>query len=565
MLTRNPRITTAGLALFTNQAPGFSVSVTDIAVGSAFYDPTGAEVALHAEFARFPVSSGANISPSQIEIGALLKDADAQGRTPNNKFIGEVGFYVGTTLLAVLSQAQGALFYKSPGLDVPISYVLDFSTLPPNALTVNTPTVSDDLRLAAQTAQANAAAAAVAATQVRSTYYGPLAVAPTARPDGTASQKGDRYFDIIAGAEKTWNGAVWYIPNVEASAFAAPGGATQIGYGTGSVADALALVPVVASPRDALLYHNALSVTISRRFATMGGFRYRGHYTKARGPMLPLLDNIASCAPEGLGAESTFRSDNWYAAFAISNPGDTSAKIVTMPFLRVSSVAGNVVTLNMAGEMVHAQLVQTYAWKTANNLAGVDCLIISEGSGWSGRIAKITANSASTVTLDVPGGLAFGDFLLPAPPNAQNYVYISSFYMDDDAVRNIYDSGTVVRCKMNELQSPDVSAGRFTVPGAVLQCAGYISPLATAAILESGGAFSTATQGDYAEYFDPDGSNHIVHTGYMRKNATTTEPYYFTNIQIPFLYYQKFNYYNDGSMAGLRSAGKLHIKGWIEP
>lgn len=167
MLTRNPRITAAGLALFTNQLPGFSVSITHVALGNSVYDPTGSEVSLRSEFARFPVQSGAIISPSQIQIGVLVKDADPQGRSPNNKYVGEIGFYVGTTLFAVLSQAGGAMFYKSPQLDVPISYVLNFSTLPPGSLTVGSQGLSESLMLAAHTAQAEAAAAREAAGESR--------------------------------------------------------------------------------------------------------------------------------------------------------------------------------------------------------------------------------------------------------------------------------------------------------------------------------------------------------------------------------------------------------------
>jgi|GEM_PF-3829430 len=239
MLTRNPRITAAGLALFTKQAPGFSVALTHVAVGTAVYDPTGNETALKSEFARFPIATGVDISASQLQVGALVKDTDPQGRSANNKWIGEIGFYVGTTLLAVMSQSARALFYKSPELDVALSYILDFSTLPPGSLTVGAPKLSEDIRLAAQTALASAQSATGAAATIRATYYGNSAVAPTLRPDGTARQKGDRYFDTVANAERTWNGALWGIANPDAASLAKPSGASIVGYKTGSVATAL--------------------------------------------------------------------------------------------------------------------------------------------------------------------------------------------------------------------------------------------------------------------------------------------------------------------------------------
>lgn len=65
-------------------------------------------------------------------------------------------------------------------------------------------------------------------------YYGPFAAAPTTRPDGSARQPGDRYFDTVAGAEKTWNGTSWFIPNVDAAAVA-----LQMLQVTGETADQL--------------------------------------------------------------------------------------------------------------------------------------------------------------------------------------------------------------------------------------------------------------------------------------------------------------------------------------
>lgn len=57
-----------------------------------------------------------------------------------------------------------------------------------------------------------------ALTSIKSSYYGPLAIAPAKRPDGTARQKGDRYFDTVTNSEMTWNGAAWFVANIDASA-----------------------------------------------------------------------------------------------------------------------------------------------------------------------------------------------------------------------------------------------------------------------------------------------------------------------------------------------------------
>lgn len=327
-----------------------------------------------------------------------------------------------------------------------------------------------------------------------------------------------------------------------------------------------AALTVANGPRDAVVYVNSTSVSVGRKYAVMGGFRYRGQYSRGRAPVFPMpASKVATCSPAGLGAETAFRTENWYAAFACANNGAAEASIRTMPFLRVGSVSGSVVTLNKAGEGIHTAQAQTYAWNAANNLAGTECLVISENGNWSGRVTSITANAAGTVTLASVGTLAFGDMLLPAPPGMVHFVYLASFYMDTAEVRNIYDSGTLAKGKMIFISTPDIGSGAFASPGQVMNCAGYISPLATAVTLDSSGTMSTASTGALAEYFDPDGGNHIVQTAYVDKASGAAATYVFSNVQVPFLYYQKFNYYNAGSLAASRVSGQLNITGWIEP
>ena len=317
-------------------------------------------------------------------------------------------------------------------------------------------------------------------------------------------------------------------------------------------------------PRDALRYGSATSVLFHSTNTTMGEFRFRGTFTGGRGRVLPLSTKTASTAPAGLGAESSFRSENWYAAFAVANAIDSAANIKTMPFLRVGSVAGSVVTLNKAGEGIHTVQAQTYAWLSGNNLAGVKCLVISEGGGWSGRITTITANTSTTVTLNAIGSLGFGDYLLPAPPGFTEFSYLGSFYMDTAEVRNIYDSGSIVKSKGIFVQSPSTN-GSIPAPGVQIDCAGYICPLATAVILDSSANMSTASTGDVAEYFDVDGGNHIVQTGYVVKSISTSATYIFDGITVPFLYPWRFNYANAGALVVARVSSQLNMTGWIEP
>jgi hypothetical protein len=320
---------------------------------------------------------------------------------------------------------------------------------------------------------------------------------------------------------------------------------------------------VAQGPRDAVIYVSSSSFRIYRKFAVMGGFRFRGQYTKGRMPAFALSGNVANITAAGLGAQSAVATENWYAAFACANNGSASAVIKTMPFLRVGSIAGSVVTLNKAGEGIHTVQAKTYSWNSTNNLAGVECLVIGENGNWSGRVATITANTATTVTLDSVGSLAFGDFLLPAPPGYTYFCYLGSAYYDTAEVRNIYDSGVDVGSKGITLQSPNIASG--SIASTQLNFSGYISPLATAVVLDSTFTLSTTSAGDIAEYYDPDGGNHVVQTKYLYKVSTTSQTVVFDRVVVPFIYPGKFFYSTGGGLAAQRVGGQLAVTGWIEP
>lgn len=141
--TLNPRITLAGLALFPSPVTqGFQVQLTHVALGTAKYTPAvdaqgrATQTGLQAEFARFPITSGMNPSPRQVQVGATITDADPQGRSTHAKEVGEIGFYAGDTLFAIWSQPTNPLFIKSDSFDVPLAYTLDISILPANAVTI---------------------------------------------------------------------------------------------------------------------------------------------------------------------------------------------------------------------------------------------------------------------------------------------------------------------------------------------------------------------------------------------------------------------------------------------
>jgi hypothetical protein len=337
-----------------------------------------------------------------------------------------------------------------------------------------------------------------------------------------------------------------------------------------------AVLPVATSNRGAVRYRSATSVSVScARHIPMGGFRFFGQYSKGRAPMFSRTTGgqQAVSLTTDLGAESAAHLNGWYAVFACADNGDAAPVFKLMPCLRVGSVAGSQVTLCSAAEGVHTNTATTYNWSAVNNLNGVDCLVINEtvdgrANAFSGRVTTITANTISTVTLASIGSVGAFDWLLPAPVGFDHYCYQGMFYYETPGdVRNIADSGSLVKAKMINTADPNWSAtgqiGSIASPVAI-RFGGYISPLATGVVVKDTASFSTSGTGTYAAYFDIDGSQHIVQTAFSTKEAAATETQLVDGITVPFCFTQEFYYSNDGSIIAQRSGGTLEITGWIE-
>ena len=98
-----------------------------------------------------------------------------------------------------------------------------------------------------------------------------------------------------------------------------------------------------------------------------------------------------------------------------------------------------------------------------------------------------------------------------------------------------------------------------------IDATGYISPLATGVVIDSSCVLSTASAGDFAEYFGGDGSNHVVQSAHIQKDNSGNLDVVFSNIQVPFLYPQQFWYANAGTLSGSRINGQFNVTGWFEP
>lgn len=129
-----PKITNAGLAaLFNATNNGVEGYVTHVAFGDAAgasYAPTGDEVGLKNELARVAVGGGERETPTQILLQGVLDDGP-------EFWIREVGFFLSDgTLLALWSEPNKLLLYKSAGVPFVFAYGLALSGVPENSVNV---------------------------------------------------------------------------------------------------------------------------------------------------------------------------------------------------------------------------------------------------------------------------------------------------------------------------------------------------------------------------------------------------------------------------------------------
>lgn len=311
----------------------------------------------------------------------------------------------------------------------------------------------------------------------------------------------------------------------------------------------------------------------------MGGFRVNGQYKKgfsktfSTSTTAPFNRAIVSFATQ-LGAETSAQLNCWYAVFAVANDNSSSVQFRLMPFVRVGSVSGSTVSFTYGGEGPNAYSLNpvTFSW-AASGLNGTECLVITEGSGnrFSGRVTTITASTGSSFTLSsisgTPGfSVGSNDFLLPAPPGWDNYCYLGSVYFETPGdIRNIADSGSMVKARMINLPDPNFpTSGAVAAPGVQLRFGGQICPLATGVIVKESASFSTSATGDYGGQFAHDSGFHDIDSSPYFKASSTTQTAITDNIIVPFSIGQFCYFWTTGSLISLRSLGKVEIRGWIE-
>ncbi|WP_338722375.1 hypothetical protein [Devosia sp. XK-2] len=326
----------------------------------------------------------------------------------------------------------------------------------------------------------------------------------------------------------------------------------------------------------------------------MCGHFHMGNWEKATATLFPTPTPLTNggltyaTVGDGISTQGDLLYENWCSVnvwenlWFVADDGDAAGQYKFTPSLRVGSVAGSVVTLNACGENSHAMIgatPKTFQW--ANNaLVGVRVLVVTETvesreNSWSGRTATITANTNGTITLDEIGGLSVGDYFILLP-NTDHYVWLFDAYFEDNginsppapmvSVRNIGSSGLGRRATYSSNVTVNYpSAGTaLAAPGNRVPYAGNISPLARALIAQVSQTFNSSSTGDYAEYFDQDGANHIIAQTYHQKTqADISETHVASQLVMSGSYGPHVYVYNAGSNVANVSAHSMLTLGWI--
>jgi hypothetical protein len=313
-------------------------------------------------------------------------------------------------------------------------------------------------------------------------------------------------------------------------------------------------------------YHTPNSVIVYVPASlVMGGFRVFGSYRNGSGRALPTGVNGSKVVawPTDLAVEGAVMDGNWYSIFAAADDEDPTVTFVLMPYFTVKAVAGRKVSFGLGGEGEDPDAAITYTGLGTNELAGVDVLLAEENQRFSRRTVSAAANTGSSITLDDVGGLTQGDRILAAPPGYDNYVWISDFYIEKGGEpRNIADMGDWVGSRMSARLADVPASGDVTTP-VKIDCRSYISPLASGITLYRAVTLSTASTGNFAEYFWHDASSHAVAERFYNKVTASNETIAESPIVIPFSKTQSFYYSTAGTLAASAAFRSMQTRGWF--
>lgn len=126
-----PVLTRAGMrAVFNASSTGLKATISHIAFGDSGYSPTGDETALKNERVRVPIAGGSWVGDFTIHMTALM-DAGPSFWIRECAIVLDNG-----TVLAVWSDANTPLAYKTDGVPIVTAFDLTLEQLPASAITV---------------------------------------------------------------------------------------------------------------------------------------------------------------------------------------------------------------------------------------------------------------------------------------------------------------------------------------------------------------------------------------------------------------------------------------------
>jgi hypothetical protein len=132
MTALQPIITTAGLQTVLNASnDGLQAKLTHIALGDTGWQPDATATQLQQERQRIPISNGSRLQSSQLHITAV-ENGD------QNYWVREIGLFLDDgTLLAIWSDPEQALAWKSSGVDLLLAFDLLLTALPADSVVID--------------------------------------------------------------------------------------------------------------------------------------------------------------------------------------------------------------------------------------------------------------------------------------------------------------------------------------------------------------------------------------------------------------------------------------------
>lgn len=326
----------------------------------------------------------------------------------------------------------------------------------------------------------------------------------------------------------------------------------------------------MAGARNAIHYNGNETVYLNGSEMIMGGFRFRGQYTKGIARSFPTADfrSVISHLND-LGAETVASASTWYAVFAVANEGDDTCSFKVMPFIRLGvPLSANVYPTVEAGVNSHeAAEAKPHSWGVG--IDGAECLVVTSNQRYAGagKVTTVISSDSLKIEFSDSHNMTQGDFVLPAPLGFDFYRYCGCYYNDEaSAVTNIADDGYYVGSRgsnLTQLQSNGFDVG--AVDSVKIRPLGNISPLACAVNVTSESAFTYSRVGTFYESLQTDGGLHTVAQSADHKEVTAGTIVISNTFKVTFGLYASYYYTNAGSLNTYRTLGKHLPWGYYEP